>query len=250
MPGQSIKPKKGSSALHEGDDGLPSFDEKALSALTERIEEGLGKSQASQQQSDPVNRSHHKAGKEGSGLSSAKITSKTKTQGRGTKRDSQGKAKVASQGNAKSQSGRGDHISRKGKDDRAVLLQEILALGGNEDDLDLVADTISEGEDEDSRIAAPPDKSLRQDLAKFVADLGIEGNLEGASSASEADEGAEDEWQEIADLDSQNASDGLAESESNLKISGPALPDALLSKDPNRLVSTLPALVICLTYSS
>ena len=247
MARRSIKSKNGSNGADQGDIRLPSFDEKALGALTEKIEKGFGKSPASQHQPYSVDRSQQRARKEQKGSNSPTITSKTKTQARGVKRDAHGKAKVAEHANPKSRNQPRDHNNGTDTGDRVALLQEILALGGNEDDLDLVADAVSEGEDEDLKIAAPLDKSLRKDIAKFVADLGIGEKLDGMSSASEPDEGAEGERQDTSDLDPEDASDGKTETEPGHRISRQALPDAPLSKDPSRLVCTLPAPTICLT---
>jgi ribosome biogenesis protein MAK21 len=74
-------------------------------------------------------------------------------------------------------------------------LQEILALGGTEEDLLLVADALSDDEDLDESSTAAPDKSFKADLAKFVAGLGIDTTAEQDASESEPEEGNDDEWE-------------------------------------------------------
>ena len=245
MVKRSIKNKKGSDGAVHDDGGLPVFDGKALSALTERIEKGLEKSQATQQQKEPANRSTRRAENERHGSINSKAMPITKMQARGTKRDSQGKVKVAGPANSRSHSSQTrTHDHGDDKSDRAVLLREILALGGDENDLDLVVDAVSDGEDGDLQIAMPADTSLRKDIARFVADLGIQGNLDDMSSSFEGDEGAEDDWAH------ENVSDSSAKAEASLKISKPALPDVPPLKNPNHLVSSPPVPAIGLTDPS
>lgn len=66
-----------------------------------------------------------------------------------------------------------DKIPTAVNTDKNVLLEEILALGGNEDDLDLVGDADS---DDEAALAssANPDKDLQAELAQFAAALGFD----------------------------------------------------------------------------
>jgi len=200
---------------------FPSFDENALSALTEKIEMGLGKKSALTQDSGPAT-----PGKKQDGKGEAKLK-KSNAHGkeRGTKRDAQGNAKKSDFHNQSTR-----HKKDKVKDDGSVLLQEILALGGTEDDLDLVAGAASDDEEISS---AAPDKELQKELAKFVASLGIEGAEAGEASESEA----EDDWEETSELESS-----VAQAKTASKLPAPAAVPAInksevSSKDANRLVS-------------
>ena len=176
------------------DGGLPSFDEKALSALTEKIEKGLEQSKVPQQSRD-TSSGKHKQGKESKGRPDSNSKTKpTKSElNRGTKIDAQGNVK----GSGQEKAGNASRASKKtdggAKDGGAMLLQEILALGGTEEDLDLIAGAASDDENLDGNNAPAADKSFQKDLAKFVAGLGIEGAIGGDVSEPEEDHGEDQE---------------------------------------------------------
>jgi ribosome biogenesis protein MAK21 len=100
----------------------------------------------------------------------------------------------------------------------SILLDEILALGGNEDDLELVANVDSGdegGEAPRPKVSSEPpvDKSLRDELSQFASSLGFskfrqdeDPETDGESEAAEeggsddsADEGNDDEGEEEDD---------------------------------------------------
>jgi ribosome biogenesis protein MAK21 len=205
-----------------------SFDENALSTLTARIEKGFdaGKSQ----QAGETNR-----GQKGSSGTKHRtpVTVQSKTKpgafARGTKRDIHGNAKVAG-----SEEPSTKHKNGNGIDDRAVLLKEILALGGTEEDLDLVADATSDEGDRDSN-AALPDKSFRKELASFVAGLGIVGELHEVGGDDSDKEDMGDDWENASDVNSSTGSEGGED----VEPTSTALPKSPL-EDPKRLVSTTP----------
>jgi ribosome biogenesis protein MAK21 len=174
-------------------ENLPSFDERALLALTEKIEKGLGANKDPQH--DPNGRSQmQRKANDGSRLDQTKLKSKANLPepSKGNKRDARGNRKPPS--GESTSGGRSTHRqNRENKDRKEVLLQEILALGGTEEDLQLVGDANSDDEDLDADSSAPPDKSFREDLAKFVAALGIETNVEGNATESESEQEIEDE---------------------------------------------------------
>ncbi|KAK3485043.1 CBF/Mak21 family-domain-containing protein [Neurospora hispaniola] len=86
---------------------------------------------------------------------------------------------------------------------KEVLLEEILALGGDEDDLELVANVDSDNEEGPGmKSASAPEKSLdksfHDELAKFALSLGFqniprEDDLESVSSENPVDEEQDDE---------------------------------------------------------
>ena len=214
---------------------LPSFDENALSALTDRIDKSLDKSKVP---ADAVNW-NDKQHKNSSSADASVVSKSKKTKGlengRGTKRDAQGNAKVVDTKQKK---------NAGGKVDPSMLLKEILALDGNEEDLDLIKDAASEDEDE-GQDSKTTDKSLLKEIAKFAASLGIEGQAEGDASEIEEDDEEdvpEAEWEEASEQDSETEADAPA----LISVSKPAkaaLPvpktsGASSSKDVNRLVST------------
>lgn len=213
--------------------GIPSFNENALSALTAKIEKGFEAGKPHQSREDT-------RGQKGTSKTNNRRTTKPQSRMtptelvRGTKRDVRGNVKLPGKQVGKSGGPSAKQKNGKGNDDRVLLLKEILALGGTEEDLDLVADAPSDEEDSDSN-AAPPDKSFRKDLANFVAGLGIEGELHEVESGRSNDENTGDGWEDASDLNTLTGSDGGAGVRS-----GPA---ALLhnppSDDPKRLVSNI-----------
>lgn len=225
-------------------DILSAFDEKALSALTEKIEKGFGKSKLPQQLAGPSN-GNQKKGKPSNGRRDSEPKAKTTKPEhiRGTKRDAQGNVKAAGKRKAENTNRETKHKKGGGKDDRGVLLKEILALGGTEEDLDLVAGAASDDEDVGGDNTSGHDKSFKKDLAKFVAGLGIESTaVEDASEPeAEVEEKDEEEWEEASDLGESDASD---EPEETSKKPAAALPEVknagVSSKGPNCLVSTTP----------
>lgn len=152
---------------------LPPFNEEALSTLTARIEKGLDKTQQPPSTAPSKKFDHGRkdiCGNGPQGISSSKNSELR----RGTKRDANGKAKTSGirLGNDRSPATQNAQVA----DSNAALLQEILALGGTEEDLELVADV--ESDEEGVSNAGPSlDKSLRKELASFVAGLGIEKNM-------------------------------------------------------------------------
>jgi len=231
--GKKSKTAKAAKLAEGGNaDNLPSFDENALSALTAKIEQGLGSGEP-QKAADAPN-TKLKKGKANNHATGEPKKAKAPEAARGTKRDAHGKPKPS--GKANSQKESANSISGDKSDEREALLKEILALGGTEEDLDLVADALSD-EEENANQDAPADKSLKKELAKFVAGLGIEGQSGGdveESEEEEIEESAEDSWEEASDLDSEASEEPAQSKPTKEKLVAPPKPD---SKDPNRLVS-------------
>jgi len=226
-----VKATKEPGSVNSG--SIPPFDEYALSVLTAKIESGFN---AGKPQRREANRGQN-------GGNRPTIQAPTETQSkttptalvRSTKRDVRGNAKLSVKDVGTSGEPSSRQTNGKGDDGRAVLLNEILALGGTEEDLDLVADAVSDEEDIDS--SGPPDKSFRKDLANFVAGLGFEGGLDEGDYSGSEDEDISDGWEDASDLNTSAASDGGADAESV-----PAAPlRNLPSDEPKRLVSSFSA---------
>lgn len=213
---------------------LPSFDENALSMLTERIEKGLEKSPASLgPDSRPAKSQKKHAFKDeksrsdgGSKKASEPVQSK--------KRDARGKVKEPHADKAQ-----GTPAQNGSKEnERAALLEEILALGGTAEDLELVEDAASDEDVDETDAPATLDKSLKKELAKFVAGLGIEGASTEDAGDSESD--VDESW--------EDGSSVASEPEPAMKAAAPLPAPAPVpvaqkagtntSKDVNRLVSS------------
>ena len=217
-----------------------SFNEQALSALTDTLDKKLGNGTAEPQAADIINR---KQGKKSNGVPTvASKKSKGIESVRGTKRDAQGNAKAGDLGSQSK-----PKKNNVGEDGRSVLLQEILALDGTEDDLNLLENAASDNEDLVTESSKSLDKSLQKELAKFAASLGIEAQVvEDASEPEEAEDSEEaeaEEWEEASDSESATEAEIAPPLATNKPVKAIAAPtknqDAALSKDANRLVSTL-----------
>lgn len=173
----------------------PAFDEAALAQLTEKLDKTLAGADTDQQPSPKRKRPNTAADDR-----DAKRRQKTVLD---TKEGQQDRPK-------KDQS----HNTTK-----EVLLEEILALGGDEDDLELVANIDSDNEDGPvTKPASAPEKSLdksfQDELAKFALSLGFqniprEDDLESVSSEEPVDEGedGEEDDEEVEESKQDNSRD-------------------------------------------
>ncbi|KAI4261793.1 MAG: hypothetical protein L6R42_003017 [Xanthoria sp. 1 TBL-2021] len=83
---------------------------------------------------------------------------------------------------------RESHANRSGK--RSTLEQDVLALGGSKDDVDLIEGyaSVSEIDGDASTSKAPTSKGLKKELVRFVQELGIKEAHQEAQEDSELDE--------------------------------------------------------------
>lgn len=221
---------------------LPSFDEKALHALTGKLEKGFGASKTPQNETDGKGQAQKKTNNAPRpDQSKPKNKGKAPEPSKGNKRDARGNRKPQS-----GESTNGNHATNtqngNTKDEKEVLLQEILALGGTEEDLQLVADALSDDEDLDAGSSAPPDKSFRADLAKFVAGLGIDTKAGGDASEPESSQEVEDEWESSEAESSSEPPSAVKAPRTNNVPAKPVLEDksqeTSSSKGAGRLVGT------------
>ncbi|KAH7635169.1 CBF/Mak21 family-domain-containing protein [Sordaria sp. MPI-SDFR-AT-0083] len=160
----------------------PAFDEAALAQLTEKLDKTLAGADTDQQPSPKRKRPN------------------TTADDRDTKRRQK---TVVDTKEGQQDRSRKDQSNNTTKE---VLLEEILALGGDEDDLELVANIDSDNEDgPGTKSASAPEKSLdksfQDELAKFALSLGFqniprEDDLESVSSEGPVDEEQDDDDEE------------------------------------------------------
>jgi ribosome biogenesis protein MAK21 len=205
-------PSKNSSAQ-----SLPSFDESALSALTEKIEKGFNKGASSDAAQKPAKKDKNKP----NGAPQSKDTAP------GKKRDAEGNVKTTAKSNKAAEGSARD-----------ILLQEILALGGTEEDLDLVEGVESEDEDVEGTQPKIDDPKFAKEFSKFIAGLGIEGQaqVDASEPEEEVDEADEDseEWEEEPDTPKK----APKKAEEPIPQLVQAQPEKKSTKDVNRLVSS------------
>lgn len=220
-------PSKNSSAQ-----SLPSFDEGALSALTEKIEKGFNKGTSS----DAVQKPSKKDKNKPNGASHSKGAAL------GKKRDAEGNVKTSTKSNKaterKPKQAEGGAAAEGSA--RDVLLQEILALGGTKEDLDLLDGVESDDEDVEGTQSKVDDPKFAKEFSKFVAGLGIEGQAQADASDSEAeaDEADEDseEWEE--EPDTPKKAPKKAEEPIPQPVQAQDNKQEKKTKDVNRLVSS------------
>lgn len=181
-------------------DALPSLDESVLANLTQKIEQKLqgnnGTPKNSQKKSKGSANNTPKKDNEASQKAGGKQDSK-----KGKKRDRNGDVIAREEKNA----GKTKQSKSQGDDKKDALRQEILALGGSNEDYDLIAGVDSDAEEENQANAPAKSKSkadedkLRKELAKMLEDAG----QVVSEDADEEDEGddAEDEDVEISDVE-------------------------------------------------
>lgn len=196
-------PKRGKEKKRKAD--KPSFDETALAQLTSKIDKSLGNSE------------------------------KERPPKRKRQRDNDDENEPKRRQSRPSEQGRQGELGGGRKAKQAPnLLDEILALGGNEEDLELVANVDSGDEGGDAprpkvSSEAVVDKSLKDELAQFASSLGL-------SKFHEHDDPETDE-------DAEEPEDEIDESEEESEVveehNAPAPPpqEARQSKKSGNLVS-------------
>lgn len=178
---------------------LPSFDESALSALTSKIESGFRNVAAPKQDLRDRNPSQD----EDSGYridKSQESKSYTKDRMSRKKSDAQGIVRAQTGGGSRTAKIEAYRHSRQNGEEQKILLQEILALGGTEDDLDLVMGVATDEDDTSNaglEKTSATDPKLTMELSKFITSLGIETRNIRESSGEESGEDVYDESEDI-----------------------------------------------------
>jgi ribosome biogenesis protein MAK21 len=192
----------------------PTFDETALAQLTSRIDKSLG--DAGNQ--FPDKRKRQRDSDDGPD-SKRRQTRLPESKPQGDLRD-----------------------GRKNKQPSA-LLDEILALGGDEDDLELVANLDCDNEgggapQPKTSSETPMDKSLRDELAQFASSLGFNKVQEDEDPDTDDDNGDD---RAMEDLHSSGAEDDSEEEEEDEKAAPPPPPqETRQGRQSGKLVSKEP----------
>ncbi|KAJ8125651.1 hypothetical protein O1611_g7986 [Lasiodiplodia mahajangana] len=217
---------------------MSTFDEAALSKLTAKLDSKLAEAKKSDpkngngkgkgkrkldpstdsalppakkrnQQGKPDNLKNGKLGGKLNGKPNGKPNSKPHTKPNVQARDRQPNAKPHGKPNT--------HDQQKPKasqpNNANVLLDEIKALGGDEDDYKLVGDIDSDDEAVNNQTSKDADKLLRAELASFAAGLGFDQVVQDAvSEGSDAEDGQQDQdFEDISgDDDDEGEQDGEA----------------------------------------
>lgn len=194
---------------------MATFDDAALSKLTARIESKLVEPKKTQGKKDQGKKEKDQGkkdkdqGKKDLGKRKRDQTTET-TQPPPTKKNNTSKSN-GNKNNVKSKNPKPNVAPAK--DTSNALLDEIRALGGDEEDLKLVEDVNSEDEEIDHGKKKHTDKDLRAELTKFAAGLGFD-NVRPESGTEESDDdmdGADDVDEDEEDEDEDDASEPNAD---------------------------------------
>ena len=162
-----------SSALSQGTD-FPELKADALSNLTARIADKLKKPAVEAKANNKLAKARPERGERKQGQSDqSSLTVEKEQNGKKRLRDGQLKEPRSTEinTNGPKTTSRRDRI---GPASRPRIEEEILALGGSKEDLDLVADVASQSEVEGDEPTKAHRNSLKKDLMKFVQDIGIQ----------------------------------------------------------------------------
>lgn len=231
-----------------GGDSLPNFEENAFAGLRQKIEQKLkdqnsksknkGKGGAKDALKDDIPKKDAPTPKKDN--NNKKETAPKPAPKQEPKNDNKGKKRDRS----------GDVIMREekpaGKDkasksnDDDTLRQEILALGGTEEDLDLIAGAESEDEVEDANISRKSGKSdddaLRKELSGMLAAAGqvVPEDLKDDEVEEEEEEADDDEEEDGDGDDESDEQEQAEEEESDAEVETSPEPLKETRKEPTK----------------
>lgn len=200
-----------------GTEAAPQIEESAFAGLRQKIEQRLkDQNNAKQQKSKNKSKGDSKDTPKKENAPKPAPTQDSKKandDNKGKKRDRNGDV-IAKE---EKTSGKGKQSKPNGENENDALRQEILALGGTEEDLDLVAGVGSESETEDKADAPKKqsnksnDDSLRKELSSMLAAAGqvVPDDLEDDEEEGEEEEadGGEEEEEKEEEEDGDDESD-------------------------------------------
>ncbi|KAI1386925.1 CBF-domain-containing protein [Hypoxylon trugodes] len=180
---------------------MATFDDDALSRLTAKIDSQLAESKKNPSKKDQGKRKRDQT---------ADVDQSPPNKRKNTSAPNHKKPMKDSNRSPKTQKQTQKPTRASGKPDHSTLLDEIKALGGDEEDLKLVEDIDSEDEElNNEKSKKNTDKDLRAELAKFAAGLGFD-DVRPEPGDEESDDGA-DGAEEVEDEEDSAASEPEAD---------------------------------------
>jgi ribosome biogenesis protein MAK21 len=198
--------KSGASATESQPAEMPQFKDGAFAGLREKIEQRLNK--------QSISKGKKKDNKPQPSIETPKKdapkSGKNQGSAQGKKRDRNGDVIAREQKGDKKKQDKPEGIKKSSNNDK--LREEILALGGTEEDLDLLDGVDSESEVEGEKGG---DEDLRKELAKMLESAGHvvpddldDEEAEAEQAEAEAEAAAEEEEEEGEEEDIEEADDG------------------------------------------
>lgn len=243
---------------------MPQIDEGAFAGLRQKIEQRL-KDQSSgkgkSKNNDKLNASAQKTPATNDKQATPKAGKKQEGSAQGKKRDRNGD--VIARDEKKGGKNKQDRLvaaSAKKSNSDDTLRQEILALGGTEEDLELLADVDSESEVEGTSTKSKVkggDDDLRKELSKMLEAAGhvVPEDL-AEDEVEEEDEEVEDELEEedAQDEGSEGDSEEISEPEDDIsEVSdieeAPPAPKEMKKKEPEVVIPKEFAKLVCQALS-
>ncbi|KAL2872024.1 RNA-binding ribosome biosynthesis protein MAK21 [Aspergillus lucknowensis] len=217
--GASSKPAKGGvpdAAPNSGPDAFPQLEESAFAGLRQKIEQklkdGATKQKAKNNKSKPAPAEDAKISKQSPAKTDSKSKPKSDKNSHGKKRDRNGDV-IAREAQNESGKAQKSNLGKSDRDD--TLRQEILALGGTEEDFEMLAGVDSEDEADDANTlkeskGGSDEASLRKELSTILAAAGqiVPDDIE------DDDEDEEDDVEEEDDGDEENEDEDGREGDS------------------------------------
>lgn len=223
-----------------GTEAAPQIEESAFAGLRQKIEQRLkDQNNAKQQKSKNKSKGDSKDTPKKENAPKPAPTQDSKKandDNKGRKRDRNGDV-IAKE---EKTSGKGKQSKPSGENENDALRQEILALGGTEEDLDLVAGVGSESETEDKADAPKKqsnktnDDSLRKELSSMLAAAGqvVPDDLE--NDEEEGEEEEEKEEEEDGDDESDEQEDDAEQEVSDAEEEASPVPSAKATKESTK----------------
>jgi ribosome biogenesis protein MAK21 len=239
-------------------DAFPQIEESAFAGLRQKIEQrlkdGASKQKSKNNKSKPVPVEDAKKSKQNPAKSDLKSKSGSDKNNQGKKRDRNGDVIARDE---KKQDKSQKPATKDGDD---TLRQEILALGGTEEDFEMLAEVDSEDEEDAGTPKKPQgksdDASLRKQLSSILAAAGqfvpddlededVEEDVDGDEDDEEVDEDEDDDDEE-EESEEVAESDELPEEPPKKESKQPAKkevkqsePEVVFPKEFSKLVSTV-----------
>ncbi|KAL4916227.1 CBF/Mak21 family-domain-containing protein [Aspergillus aurantiobrunneus] len=237
-------------ASNPGADALPQLEESAFAGLRQKIEQrlkdGATKQKAKNNKLKAAPAEDSKKTKDNDATSDAKSKPKSDQNVKGKKRDRNGEVIARGEKEDGKQTSKSDMV--EGDD---TLRQEILALGGTEDDLELLAGVDSESEVEDAKTSkksqGSAEDSLRKELSSMLAAAGqvvpddiADEDVEGVEDEEEEDEAAESGFESVGEqsspgVESSNEEVSDQEDKPTKKEAKETAPESIFPKEFSKL---------------
>ncbi|GMF93342.1 unnamed protein product [Aspergillus oryzae] len=239
----AVAPEGGANDSNAGANAVPQFEESAFAGLRQKIEQRLKDQNAAKQKPKNNKKDAPNDTPKKNNESTPKFDTKRNDtdKNKGKKRDRNGEVIAREDKNA---SGKDKSSKSKEADQSDALRQEILALGGTEEDYDMLAGVDSESEVEDAKNTSKgsgsksEEDALRKELSGILAAAGqvvpddiADDEEDEAGQDEEEEDDEEDVEDDEVDLDSGDENDS---EEADQESSDEDVPPTPAAKEPTK----------------